>query len=102
MKGRLSGGEARIKSECPNAIFIYCFRHFLNLAAQNCSKQILMVRNALDTIQELSNLIQFSPKRPDFFERMRLTFDLTGGALRPLCPTRWTAKAKSFEWVLHN
>jgi len=56
----------------------------------------------VDTIQELSNLIQFSPKRPDFFERMRLSFNLTGGALRPLCPTRWTAKAKSFEWVLHN
>ena len=60
------------------------------------------MKNALDTIQELSNLIQFSPKRPDFFEWMRLSFDLTGGALRPLCSTRWTAKAKSFEWVLHN
>ena len=58
-----------------------------------------MMKNALDTIQELSNLIQFSPKRPDFFETMRLSFDLTGGAL---CPTRWTAKAKSFEWVLHK
>jgi len=61
-----------------------------------------MMKNALDTIQELSNLIQFSPKRSDFFEWMRLSFDLTGGALRPLCPTRWSAKAKSFEWVLHN
>ena len=61
-----------------------------------------MMKNALDTIQELSNLIQFSPKRPDFFEWVRLSFDLTGGALRPLCPTRWTSKAKSFEWVLHK
>ena len=58
--------------------------------------------NALDTIQELSNLIQFFPKRRDFFERMKLSVDLTGGALRPLCPTRWTAKAKPFDWVLHN
>jgi len=33
---------------------------------------------------------------------MRLSFDLIGVALRPLCPTRWTAKAKYFEWVLHN
>jgi len=33
---------------------------------------------------------------------MRLSFDLTGAALRPFCPTRWTAKAKSFESVLHN
>jgi len=33
---------------------------------------------------------------------MRLNFDLTGGALRPLCSTRWTAKAKFFEGVLLN
>ena len=38
MKGRLCGGQARMKSECPNAIFIHCFCHSLNLAAQNCSK----------------------------------------------------------------
>ena len=102
MKSRLPGVQARITSECPNAIFIRCFCHSLNLVVQDCSKEILMMRNALDTIQELSNLIQFSPKRRDFFERMRLSFDLTWGALRPLCPTRWSAKAKTFEWVLHN
>jgi len=33
---------------------------------------------------------------------MRLSFDLTETALRPFCPTRWTAKAKSFELVLYN
>jgi len=33
---------------------------------------------------------------------MRLSFDLTGAALRLFCLTRWTAKAKSFESVLHN
>ena len=38
VKGRLSGVQARVTSECPNAIFIYCFCHSLNLAAQNCSK----------------------------------------------------------------
>jgi len=33
---------------------------------------------------------------------MRLSFDLTGAALRPFCHTRWTAKVKSFESALHN
>jgi len=33
---------------------------------------------------------------------MRLSFDLTGAVLRPFCPTKWTAKAKSFESVLHK
>ena len=38
IKGRLSGVQIQITSECPNAIFIHCFCHSLNLAAQNCSK----------------------------------------------------------------
>jgi len=50
MKGNLSGVQTRITSECPNAICIHCFCHSLNLAAQNCSKSILMMKNALDTI----------------------------------------------------
>jgi len=33
---------------------------------------------------------------------MRFSFDLTGAALHPLCPTRWTAKAKLFEPVFQN
>jgi len=102
MRGRLSGVQARITSEYRKSIFIYCAFHLLNLAVQKCSKEILMMRNALDTIHEPSKLIQISPKRRDLFEIMKLSCDLTGSALRPLCPTRWTAKVNSFEWVLHN
>ena len=60
------------------------------------------MRNTLDTIQELSNLIKFSPKRKALFGRIRYNFDVGGVTLRPLCPTRWTVKAKSFESVIHN
>jgi len=60
------------------------------------------MRNELDNIQQLSNLIQFSPKRRDLLERLRLSFDLAGAALRLSCPTRWTTQTKFFESVLHN
>jgi len=33
---------------------------------------------------------------------MRLSFDLTRVAFRPFFLSRWTAKAKSFDSVLHN
>ena len=83
--------------------FIHCFCHSLNLAAaQDCLKEILMMRNVLGNIQELSSLIQFSPKRRDVFKIMRLSFDLTETTLLLSRPTRCSAKAKFLESVLHN
>jgi len=58
--GRLSGVQARITVEYSDAIFIHCFYQPLKLAVQDCSKKILMMTKALNTIQKLSNLHQFS------------------------------------------
>ena len=60
MRGRISGLQARISSEYPKAVFIHCFCHTPNLAIQESCKGIACIRNALDTIQELSNLIQIN------------------------------------------
>jgi len=61
-----------------------------------------MMTNALNNVQQASNLIQFSSKRRDLFERLRLSYDLAGAALRLSCPTRWIAQTKVFESVLHD
>ena len=101
MSGRISGVQANISSEYPKAIYIHCFCHSLNLAVQYSSKEIQLIRNTLDTIQELSNLIHFSPKRKALFDKIKNDFaDLP--SLTTFCPTRWTVKAKSFESVLLN
>ena len=42
------------------AIYIHCFCHSLNLAVQDRSMKLSFVRDALSTIQELSNLIKYS------------------------------------------
>ena len=102
MSGRLSGVQARITNENPKAIYVHCFCHSLNLAVQDSTRNIVLVRNTLDTIHELSNLIHFSPKRKDLFHKIKQDLALEAPSLRPLCPTRWTVKAKSFESVLLN
>jgi hypothetical protein len=53
-------------------------------------------------IQELSNLIKYSGKRKSLLEKIRQDLSSEGPSLRPLCPTRWTVKAKSFGSVLLN
>ena len=99
MSGRLSGVQARISADYPNALYIHCFCHSLNLAVQDVSQKIELIRNTLDTILELSNLICYSSKRE---ARVRKDFETHGSSLRPLCPTRWTVKHKSLESVEQN
>ena len=102
MSGRISGVQARITSEYPKAVFIHCVCHSLNLAVQDSCKGISCIRSALDVIQELSNLIKYSGKRKSLLEQIRQDLSNESPSLRPLCPTRWTVKAKSFGSVLLN
>ena len=103
LSGRLSGVQARISREYPKALYIHCFCHSLNLAVQDAPRGITVVRTALDTLLELSNLIRYSPKRKALLERgVRSDFDTHGSSLRPLCPTRWTVKHKSFASLERN
>lgn len=96
MSGCLSGVHARISSEYPKVIV-----SVIHLAVQDYSRNVVLIRNTLDVIQELSNLIRFSSKRKALLERIRNDFG-TESSLRPLCPTCWTVKHKSFESVLIN
>ena len=102
MSGRISGVQARISSEYPKAVYIHCFCHSLNLAVQDSSKSIISIRNALNVVQELSNLIKYSGKRKALLEKIRQDLCCDGPSLRPLCVTRWTVKAKSFGSTLTN
>lgn len=71
MSGWIHGVQARISSECPKAVYIHCFCHSLNFAVQDSSKSILSIRNALNVIQELSNLIKYSGKQKALLEKIR-------------------------------
>ena len=102
MCGRLSGVQAGISFQYRKAIYIHCFCHSLNLAVQDASRHIPLISSTLDVIQELSNLIRFSPKRKALLEQMRHDFGMESSSLRPLCPTRWTVKHKAFESVQRN
>ena len=84
MSGRLSGVQARISADYPKALYIHCFCHSLNLAVQDVSRNIELIRNTLDTVFELSKLIRYSSKRKALLEKTRHDFETHGLSLRPL------------------
>ena len=58
------------------------------------------MRDALETVREISNLIHHSPKRLHLFSTKLQCSE--GGTLKPLCPTRWTDRTAASEAILKD
>ena len=58
------------------------------------------MRDALDTVREISNLIHYSPKRLHLFSTKLQSSEEGGVSLKPLCPTRWTARTAAIDVIL--
>ena len=71
-----------------------------------CFKKCKILRNTLDFINDLIQLIKFSPKRLTIFENLRREVNFNSeeitSSLRVLCPTRWTVRHASISSILKN
>ena len=102
MSGHINGVAAQIQRVEPSAIFVHCLAHCTNLCLQEVGKQILCIREALDLVMELSQLIRYSPKRLSLFESLMAQVSPGAPSLKPLCPTRWTVRTRAINAVLTN
>ena len=107
MKGIRSGVAARIRKDVPQALPVHCLAHCLNLCLQDAGKQINLLRDAIQLVREIVQLINCSPKRKHLFSQYLLAEsailaenDRPSGGLKPLCPTRWTVRAAAMEAVI--
>ena len=106
MSGVRNGVQALIKQEESRALYVHCLAHSLNLCVQEVTRKCVNVRNVMDFIYELVQLIKFSPKRLHVFESLKRNVVVSGGdatpRLRTLCPTRWTIRHTSINSILLN
>ena len=102
MQGKRKGVATRIRNEQPAAVPVHCFAHCLNLCLQDASRKLVYLRDALDTVREISNLIRYSPKRLDLFSTKLQCSEEGGVSLKPLCPTRWTARTGAIDAILKD
>ena len=106
MSGIRNGVQALIKQEESKALYVHCLAHSLNLCVQEVTKKCVIVRNVMEFIYELVQLIKFSPERLYVFESVRSNVVVCGGGstprLRSLCPTRWTVRHTSINSILLN
>ena len=63
MRGQYSGVAKFIKDVNSRATFVRCRAHLLNLILVDISKQVMVIRNMMGTVQEAYNLFHASGKR---------------------------------------
>ena len=102
MSGRLREVAARIRNEQPKALHVHCLAHCLNLCLQDTARICTIVRDTLQLVIEVVNIIKYSPKRSSFFHTVKSQLSPMANDLRPLCPTRWTVRSSSISAVLAN
>ena len=108
MSGVRNGVQALMKKEADHCLYVHCFAHSLNLCVQDVTKKCELLRNCMDFIFQLVQLIKFSLKRLNLFESVRKEITLSHGesavspSLRTLCPTRWTVRHSAIDSILKN
>jgi len=63
------------------------------------------VKQALDFVTQISNVIRSTPKRYSLFQQIRNQANsdtLGSNNIRPLCPTRWTVRSDALNSVLKD
>ena len=100
MSGVRNGVQAIFKREEPRALYVHCLAHSLNLCVQDTSKVCTLIRNTMDFIHDLIQLIKFLPKRLTMFDSLRKDVALNSGESSPsLRILSYKVDSKTF---LHN
>ena len=102
MSGHLNGVAAQIQKEFPSALYVHCLAHCTNLCLQSVGRQCIPVRDALDLVMELSQLVRYSPKWSTLFQTLQSQLSPQSPSLKPLCPTRWTVRTAAISSVIEN
>ena len=93
MVGCKSGVATQIQKKEPRAILTHCYGHTLQLAVGDMVREVMNLRDALDTTSEISKLLKNSPKRDRMFEKLKAELAPETPGFRALCSTRWTVRA---------
>lgn len=103
MAGVHTGVQRRIRDEQPKVVYVHCTNHSLNLAVQEASSRVRCVRDTLSFTNELASFFRDSAKRTAVLESVLADMNKNPRSrLHPLCPTRWTVRARALNSVLKN
>ena len=103
MSGIRTGVATRINALESRALYTHCYGHALNLAVQDTLKRIKVMEQCLETVHEITKLVEKSPNRDAILKHIKdeISGDAVPG-IRLLCPTCWTVRAEAFSSISEN
>ena len=102
MAGAKRGVKTQISEKEPCALYMHCYGHALSLSISDSIKTIPLLRSTMDTVHEISKLLQYSPKRSTLFSQIKQEISPGTAGFRVLCPTRWTVHHETLSSILKN
>ena len=92
------GVQARIKQIVPQALYIHCSNHILNLSIAAACK-IPSIRDTIDVLNAVFLFFDMSPKRQRLLERVLEVYECESRVkkLKGLCKTRWVERHTCYE-----
>ena len=106
MSGHCSGVSKRVQDEEARAVFTHCYSHSLNLAASDSIKKSKLMKAALDTTHEITEVIKLSPRHEALLKEIQHESEISSStgtiSIKLLCPTCWTLRADSLFSVIDN
>ena len=100
MAGYKMGVATRLLQEQPKALYSHCYGHALNLAYGDMTKQIKVLKDALNTAFEMVRFIKYSSQREACFGHIKVGTRHTRG--KSICPTCWTVRADALRGILES
>ncbi|KAM7430177.1 hypothetical protein ABFA07_019069 [Porites harrisoni] len=99
MSSQRVGVQANILTHAPNAAYVHCASHCLNLVVSHaCSLQ--PIRNMIDKITQVCLFFNYSPKRNGLLTAVTQDQHPENGKKKPLitlCATRWVARIEAYD-----
>ncbi|XDV26648.1 hypothetical protein PO909_030302, partial [Leuciscus waleckii] len=102
MSGAVGGVQARFKTNHPEAIFVHCYAHQLNLVLCHTCQAIPEARDLFDLLQSVYSFFSVSLVNHHKFRDVQNQLGLQPSELVQLSKTRWSSQLRSVNAILEN
>lgn len=96
MASSLNGVQAKIREKIPEAIFMHCYAHKLNLVLSQSARSIPECQVFFKTVEGLSSFFNKSTKRT------KLLDEVVKRRLPRAAPTRWSSHSRLVQTINHH
>ena len=96
MSSELNGVQAKIRETVPQAVFLHCYAHKLNLVLSQSVSELLECNNFFSILGSLASFFSSSTKRTALLDEM------VGKRFPKLAPTRWNYSGRLVGTVKEN